>query len=359
MKKKGGILSGFIVFLLVIVIFGGVGFLGYNIIFKGKMNMNMITNTTTDSTDSTNNTDSTNSNTMNMPNQNGNMEVTEDNNKTYIEDQISQLSKNKQLLNKAIDTIEASIKQMPIDSYQKDSNQQSKTKDINDKKALDSSTSNSTTVNIYAGDAIQQNQSNSGQTYDSDKMQSLHNGIYKASLGTQLLNQVAENIDKQIDQASINNASKTEYYITQYNATLQSKNLLSEAQNYINSAIELLNINPFVDANGLANDYQDMNDVHDSLSNYAEAVVELGQLNTDLINQTVQLANLAQDANSQSQMTSVNMSSGLLSNINISTIFIIILIICAVIFVISLFASVLKMFKSSKPAMDESGNYYD
>lgn len=364
MKSKGGFFRGFIVFLLVMVIFGGVGFLGYNIIFKGNMQMNMSSGATTENTD---NTVSSNTKSTNM-NQNNSEEVTDTTENEYIVAQVNLLTENKQLLSKAIKTIQSSVDQMSQETYKVAGQQDSKKQDSNSnqQKDVSSDSSNNTTINIYTEQIAQptQTQDTTGQTYDADKMQSLHTGIYKASLGIQLLIQVSDNIDSQINKASINSTSKTEYYINQYNATLQNKNVLEQAQGYISDAIELLNINPYVDANGLAYSSIDMAAMHESLDSYAKAVVEINQLNTNMLNQTVQLGTMAQTANNQenqTQMTTSNnmnmtssMSSGFLSNLNISSIFTVILVVFVVIFIIGLLGAVSQIFKTGKTTKEET-----
>jgi hypothetical protein len=365
MKKKGGFLGGFFVFLFVIVIFGGVGFLGYNIIYKGNMsNMNMSSDNTSTDTKSTSksdtNTAAANDNTNNSPTDNGG--TTAATNNSYKISQMNQIMMNKQVLDSAIETINSSLKHMTLDPYAADTetgssrNNQAANDTQLDKNS--SATANGTTVNIYTNSSNQTMQMQSmGQTYDADRMEKLHSGLYKVSVGMQLLDNLRSNINIQSEQAGIDVASEAEYYLNQYYATIKEKNQLNEALTYINQAVDLININPYIDANGVVYSKEKMTQLHDSIYAIAQGVVDLNQLNDNLLQQAVQVGNLAQNAYSKSQaavsnsMNSMSMtgtSSSLLSSLNISTILNFVLIIFVVIFIIGLLGSVLKLFKTDK-----------
>lgn len=376
MKKKGSFLSGLLVFILIIIILGGVGYLGFNIITNANgmsgMNMASSSSTETKSTDSkskdstsmkqasnaTDATDSTDKDTASTSN-------TEN---AYKVSQINQVMLNKEALDKAYDTINAALEKMTLDPYASNSDTNGSISDQMTKQSMSmdnsqSSTQNdtnsdsksNTTVNVYNGDAQDQstqNQSMSmGKTYDADKMQQLHSGLYKVSVGMQLLKQLQDDVAKQIEQASVDTSNQTEYYMNQYYKTIASKNKLNNALTYINDAVDLININPYVDANGLVYDSDRMTNLHDSIYTIAQGVVDLNKLNDTLLSQSVSLGSLAQNAYLQSQqnqdsnsMNNMNMPTS--SNFNISNIVTIVLIIFVAIFIIGFIGAILNLFKS-------------
>ncbi len=355
MKKKGSFLSGLVVFFLIIIILGGVGYLGFNIIKNadGMPGMSMASNKTSTDTGKTNTTDSgTKDETANT--QNNNTQSNAEN--AYKISQTNQIMKSKEALSQAYETISAALDKMTLDPYATDTDKNS-SMNGNSMGNMQNDNTNSrnsqdkTTINIYNGSTSGQQSSqmqSMGQTYDADKMQQLHVGLYKVSVGMQLLDQLKDDITGQIEKAGVDTSSKTEFYMNQYYKTVQNKNKLQEALTYINEAVNLININPYVDANGLVYDSQRMAKLHDSIYTIAQGVVDLNKLNDDLLSQSVNLGTLAQKAYSELQQSqnntgTMNMPS---SGLNITNIITIVLIAFVVIFIITLLGSIVKLFKS-------------
>lgn len=371
MKKKGSFFGGLVVFFLIIIIFGGVGYLGYNIIKNGNGMSGMTSDSTTSDTNSadTSNTDTTSDTaTANTNSATNNDTTTAPANSIKIS-QINQVMLNKEALDNALNTIDSSLKQMTLDPYasEPDTNATTDMQGMNDSQQNNSDTTaqGSTTVNIYTApnDQTAQTQSMSmGQTYDSDKMQKLHSGLFKVSVGMQLLSQLKDNIQVQIEQASIDTNSGSEYYMDQYYTTIQNKNKLSDALTYINEAVDLMNINPYVDANGVVYDSSKMTQLHDSIYTIAQGVVDLNKLNDDLLKQAVQIGNLAQNAYNQELLNNANSNTmnmttdtagGLFSNIKLTSIITFVMIAFVVIFIFGLLGSIMNLFKSGKKSSEQ------
>jgi hypothetical protein len=367
MKKKGSFLRGLVVFVLIIIILGGVGYLGFNIMNNAK-GMDMASDTTTTSNESTDSTStetaSTNTNSTESSNQTTTTDSTTVTNvvDTYKIDQLNQLMLNSETLSKAYQIVSAALDEMTLDPYATDS---SMSDEMNDQmnsmqgtqNSSDTTTQDKTTVNVYTGNVTDQQSmqmTNMGQTYDADKMQQLHSGLYKVSVGMQLLKQLQDDIALQIEKASVDTSTKTEYYMNQYYSTIANKNKLNNALTYINEAVDLININPYVDAYGLVYDSARMTTLHDSIYKIAQGVVDLNAIDSKLLNQAVTLGTLAQTAYNDSlqsqntdNMNNMNMTSST-SGLNTSMIVTVILVLFVVIFIIGLIGSILNMFKSGK-----------
>ncbi len=355
MKKKGSFLSGLVVFFLIIVILGGVGYLGFNIIknANGMPGMNMASDKTSTDAGSTGTAGSdTKEQTANTENNSQ-----EDTQNAYKINQINQIMNNKEALSQASETISSALDKMTLDPYAVDEKKSTSTNsnsmgDMNGNNGTSNDSQDKTTINIYNSSAANQQSTqmqSMGQTYDAGKMQQLHSGLYKVSVGMQLLDQLQDDIAGQIEKAGLDTSSKTEFYMNQYYKTVQNKNKLSEALNYINEAVDLININPYVDANGLVYDSQRMAQLHDSIYIIAQGVVDLNKLNDNLLSQSVDLGTLAQKAYNESQQNQNNMGNMNMpasSGLNVTNIITIVLIAFVVIFIIALLGSIIKLFKS-------------
>ncbi|MDF2907606.1 MAG: hypothetical protein K0R34_2927 [Herbinix sp.] len=365
MKKKGSFLSGLVVFVLIIIILGGVGYLGFNIInnANGMAGMDMASDTTSMEKEVTDTqvTDSTSAETSNQDsNTKNNASTVEE--EMYKISQINQMMMNKEAISKAYQTVSSALETMTLDPYAVDEEMNSSMSDQMDAESMEgmqndtaTDAQGNTTVNIYTGDVTDQQtmqMTDMGQSYDADKMQQLHSGLYKVSVGMQLLKQLQNDIALQIEAASVDTGSKTEYYMNQYYKTISNKNKLNNALTYINEAVDLININPYVDANGLVYDSERMTALHDSIYTIAQGVVDLNKIDNDLLTQAVDLGSLAQTSYSealQSQsnysMSNMNMTTPT-SGINLSTLVTFALIAFVVIFLIGLIGSILNLFKS-------------
>lgn len=359
MKKKGSFLSGLMVFVLIIIILGGVGYLGFNIInnANGMAGMDMASDTTSTDTESTDTTSTETSSQSATTDNNTSTTVVE----AYKLNQINQLMLNKEAFDKAYQTLSSALEKTTLDPYSVDTDKSSSMNDKMSDQSMEGKQNDNagdsqgdTTVNVYTDSVTDQQtmqMSNMGTTYDADKMQQLHSGLYKVSVGMQLLKQLQNDIAVQIEKASVDTSSKTEYYMNQYYKTISNKNKLNNALSYINEAVDLININPYVDANGLVYDSERMSVLHDSIYIIAQGVVDLNKLNNDLLTQAVDLETLAQTAynetlQSQSTDSMNNMNMTTTSGLNTSSIVTFVLILFVGVFIIGLIGSILNLFKS-------------
>ena len=365
MKAIKKFFSGLLVLILVSVILGGVGFVGYNIIKGGGLGMKMSatsgSKSTPASTDATK--DKTNMDSMsNMAKDTSNTQDSTASNTKNTQSQINSIMLNKDLLDKTSLLLDDSLKLMTLDPFAVDPKTQTtddKTitngqdgKDITvpDAAANDKTTQGNTTVNVYPStttpstNGIMQNMVGA---YDQAKMEQVHAGLYKLSIGTQLLNQLKDNLSNQIEQAGVNVNDVSQYYNNQYYITMENKNKLNSALTYINGSADLININPYIATSNAANDKAKMLQIHQSIMKRAEAIVGLNKLSDNLSKQLISLSNLSQNSSNTSQMNmnTTNKLSGFLTNINIGTIASIVLVIFVLIFIIGLLGFIKSLFK--------------
>jgi hypothetical protein len=214
-----------------------------------------------------------------------------------------------------------------------------------------------TNGNSAAGQVLQGNyMPNMGTSYDENKMEKLHSGLYKISLGMALLGQLDNDLVNQAEYVNTDAQYPVQYYSDQYYQTVQNKNKLYQASTYINEAVDLININPYVSSNGLVYDKDRMNQIHQSVFKLAAAVSEISLLNDDFTKQAINLSNTVQNyINNQnaSSMNNMNMSmptnplSGLFGNISLPSIVNILLILFAVGLVFGIIGYIYSLFKSS------------
>jgi hypothetical protein len=377
MAAKGNFFSKFLSFILVLIIISGVGFLGYNLL-TGSGGMNMTSMTTgnsskTDATTNANTTDNSSKNTMNMSGSSskdsmnmGNSTSSNTNDTQYSTTVINAVLQNKDNLDKTITALNDSLKLMTLDPYGVDAKQQSSTNSTTTQAQQNNgqnqttttngaSTQGGTTVNIYPQNGTT-NQTTAmqsmGTTYDAAKMEKLHTGLYKVSVGIQLLNQLKSNLSSQLEQASMEVKNPSQYYYTQYLLTVQNKTKLTEALTNINEASSLVNINPYVSQNGAVYDKERMTNIHDSIYKLAQVVVDLNKINDNFSNQAITLGNVTQNYINNAQSTqNMNMTStgtSFLSNINMVTVFNILVIVFIIIFIVSILGFIGKILKSPK-----------
>lgn len=376
MKAIKKFFSGLLVLILVSVILGGVGFVGYNIFKSGGMKMGTTagSNSTSTSTDSTKNTTTTDS-MSNMPKDTSSTQSATTNNaqsqqNSASTNQINAIMQSKDLLDKTSLLLDDSLKLMTLDPFAVEPKTQTTPDTTQNNNAItkgqdnttinptvndtNKTTQGNTTVNVYPSTTAPSTNStvdtimkNMGVAYDQTKMEQVHAGLYKLSIGTQLLNQLKDNLSNQIEQAGVNVNNVSQYYNNQYYITMDNKNKLNSALTYLNESADLININPYIATSGAVYDKNRMLQIHQSIMKRAEAIVGLNKLSDNFSKQLISLSNLAQNSSNTSQMDmpSTNKLSGILTNINIGTIASIVLVIFVVIFIIGLLGFIKSLFK--------------
>lgn len=368
MASKSNFFGKLLGFFLIIIIVGGVGFLGYNYLSgsNGSINilgMNIGTDGKTSDTSNTetNSSDSSNHAQMNMGDSSSENSVNVEESSTeestgsqYSTPIISAVVNNKDNLQKTLTILEDSLSLMTLDPYGNETdtdsgaNQNQEQEDNGQTKTTDEQ--GNTIVNVYPQNSTSQfpSMDNMGTTYDAAKMEQLHLGQYKVAIGMQLLGQLKDNLSTQLEQASMEVSNPSQYYYNQYLLTVHNKNKLHEALTYINEASSLININPYVSQTGLVYDNNKMENIHESIKKLAEAVVGLNKINDNLSTQSIELTNLAQNAPTMTSMNMNTTGSSFFGNVNMAFVFNALVIVFIVIFIISILGYIGKLLKAPK-----------
>lgn len=306
--------------LIILIIIGAALYMGYTVYFGGQNSMNM--------------------------------QVNSGNSQANIQ-KVNYALMNKESVDKIISTIDDALKTMSLDPYSPgSSNNQPAPQGQKDNTQANNGSSGqgNTIINIYPS-GVQSNNStapNPGVTYDPAKMEQFHTGIYKISVGMQILSQLRDEFAAQAEQAAIDIKDPIQYYTNQYNLTLQNKNKLNQVLLYMNDAANFVNINPYVSPNGVVFDKDKMQQVHGSVYKLAQGTVALNKLSDDVTKQMIALYNLAQN---NSQMTQSIMPSthqsvpGLFGSINTQSLINILLIIFITVFIIGILGLLFSLLK--------------
>jgi flagellar basal body-associated protein FliL len=375
-------LKGFLVFILIAIIVGGVGYIGYSFLFMGGMDHSG-NNTTAAQTQQPagTNANQNQQNTQGMQHGSTNDQAQKNNqqsnNNQIALNQSNIILQNKDSLDKSIALINESQRLMSVDPYAPSSSTsanmggmnmqtQPQTENTSVQPAqgytpVTTNPGNNTTINIYPQGANTNTQSNTtalngmmpnmGTTYDAAKMEQLHSGLYKIAVGRALLDQLDNELVYQAEYATGNAQNPVQYYSNQYSLTVQNKNKLNQALTYINEAANLVNINPYLSANGLVYDKDRMNQIHQSILKLAEGVATLNLLSDNFTRQTIFLSSTVQNYltnvdTSTQQTNHTAMSTGLFDNINMSTVINIILILFVVGLIAGIFGFIFSLLKS-------------
>lgn len=378
----------FLMFFLIAVIIGGVGYIGYSFFFTRGMEQSDGSSIAVQEQQNAGAVGDTGQSQVDMPGMQHGAGSQQNQQVSAIQQQYSQLAinqsnillQNKDKLNSSITLIEEATEFITDDLSLPDAGSSGTMNGMNmqgdsaESQQVPAETSaeengNKTTINIYPqADSIANNNSltqssmmpqnnvmeNMSAGYDATKMEKLHKGFYKISAGKTLLDQLKLELASQAEHAAGTFQDPAQYYSNQYNLSLQNKTKLNQALTYLNEASDLIYINP---TTGLVADNERMSLVHQSIIKLAEGVTTLNSLSDDLSKQTILLSNTTQNyiyvesyANSQqvdhSKMTT-GLFGGLFNNISIGNVINIILIL----FVIGLVFGIAGfLFKLLKPA---------
>lgn len=376
--------KGFVVFILIAIIVGGVGYIGYSLISMNSMGHGTTADQTQQAADANTNSNQSQQNMQHGSTNNQAQQNNQQSNTNQIAlNQSNIILQNKDKLDKSIALINESQRLMSVDPYAPSSSNSTNMGGMNmqtqpqaqsgntpaqpaqGNTPVTTNPGNNTTINIYPQDANNNTQSNTmaqngmmpnmGTTYDAGKMEQLHSGLYKIAVGKALLDQLKNELVYQAEYATGNAQNPAQYYSNQYNLTAQNKNKLNQALTYINDAANLVNINPYISANGLVYDKDRMNQIHQSILKLAEGVAALNQLSDDFTKQTIFLSNAVQNyltnaSTDTQQMNHAAMSTGLFGglfdNINMSTVINIILILFVVGLIAGIFGFIFSLLKS-------------
>ena len=237
--------NGLLILILLVVIFGGVGYIGYNymvmnptLMGNGQVNNQQTTQVPTDNNS--------------MPSMPGMTTVEPTNPAPAAGAQVAEIAglalKNKDELNNALASLNEAIEFMTLDPYStsqknQDNNSMATMPGMNTTPGMNitpavpgvtqpttvpetatqaPSVQGNTTINIYpqpnsaqsapANTTMQSGvMADMGTTYDPIKMEQLHSGLYKLSLGMQLLDQLGDEFANQAETAAFNIQNLSQY----------------------------------------------------------------------------------------------------------------------------------------------------
>lgn len=329
--------NGLLMLILLAVIVGGIGYIGYNYLFMnpGQTLNGPINNEQVAQTPANNNSMAS------MPGMPGMQPATNSPAGGAQAAEIAGLAlKNRDELNQALSSLNEAIGFMSLDPYglpekTQENNSMANMPGMSSTPAVPESNQavvnpgpgapapsvqGNTTINIYpqpdGGQSTTANSTilngmmaNMGTTYDPSKMEQLHSGLFKLSMGMQLLKQLEGEFAYQAESAASNVQDLAQYYSLQYTTTLQNKSKLNQAAIYINEAANLVNINPYISSNGLVFDQERMQQIHKSVFKLADGAAALNKLDGDLTKQAVAAANAAQGYMNAANITQMNMAA--------------------------------------------------
>lgn len=388
--------KGLLAFFLILIIVGGLGYIGWTMFFMpnspyvlnwGMGNMNGMNqqSTQTPSGQTTTNSNQEMAGMGGMSGMQGHQSSsgqanTTQNNTNQNVPLNTQAIQNKDKINQAIGIINQAIDLITIDPYSRIT--------IPDAAMLPESmpsqpNQSNGTVNVYPGGnstvnvtpqsgnnnpnkttppannntAMIQHQ-NANFVYDQGKLQQLNNGIYTLAQGIMLVNQLNDDLTIQSSTVEVN-PQTYQTYINRYNTALQNKTRINNAISMINQAFTLVNVNPYGSLNGYKINIPEMQKLHQGVYKLAQGMTMLKGLNDDF---TVQMAHAAyqiqvlssSNTSAHSNMAGMNTStSGL--NLNLTTIFHIVLIVMVVGLVLGVLGAIVSMFRY-KQSKGDGGN---
>jgi len=295
------VLRKLLVFVLVVIIVGGLGYIGYSMFYTDHSGH------LTGSTQKTG--------------QGGASPVTPPTSQPTNSGQLNNPSaafaqQNRDTLVKAIGNLNEAISLMTVDPYAPGKNEFTSSagtpgstgstnvpnNPVNSPQTINIYPQNNQSVNILPSAASGANpvnnqnimpMSNNGVTVDQQKMQQLHSGLFKLSQGMAILGQLSDSLGQQAEDVSIQGLSLPQQYSLLHNQTVQNRSRLNEAMAFVNEATTLVNVNPY-QINGASSYERDkMNQVHEGVMKLAQGSALLNQLNEVLANQAIFAANNA------------------------------------------------------------------
>jgi len=395
-------LKGIVVFLLITIIIGGLGYIGWQVFMPnyhldlGFLGMGNMAGTNTQQSTQTPTGQSSGMAGMQQGQNNTNQNASSNNNQTsgmsdmpgmqQGQNSASQNNvpinsiavQNKDKLNQAIGTVNQAIDLITIDPYsritvpsmtnqqgsmQAQPNQSNGT--VNVYPGANSTvnvtppgnnTTNNTTPPANNNMGAMADQQNTNYVFDQGKLQQINTGIYTLAQGVMLINQLSDDLTSQSSMVEVNPPTY-QTYISRYNTALQNKTKANNAIMMINQALTLVNVNPYASMNGYQINIPEMQKLHQGVYKLAQGMTMLGRLNDDFLTQMAQAAQQAQILSStnanNTQVMNMN-SSGI--SFNLTTIFNIVLIVMVVGLVLGVFGAILSMFRRNPKNGNENNS---
>ncbi len=349
-------LRGLLSFLLVIVILGGIGYIGYNYVQMQGLYPNTYNQHAQNTQAPANNNTQNAHSGMNMsPGGTGQQGITYTAFVLQSKDKLSELIG---LITQAVDSI-------TMDPY-------SRITVHGNANNVQTGQQGGASINIYPNASTSVNVSppantapqapdntataantmtgGSGYVYDQGKLEQLHSGIFKLAQGIMLLNQLNDDLTM---QSTIVESTSLGYqnYINRYQMVLRNKTKLNNAINLITDGSNLININPYASANGYQYDATYMDKLHSGIYKLAQGIIMASELNEDLTYQMARDATSAQSIynnmlNTGNKNMTTNPGWGInLNSTSLAFVFNLILVIFIVTLILGIFGAIGQLFK--------------
>ena len=333
---------------LVIIITGGVGYLGYTYLYMGGMNhggMNMAPSQTM------------------SPEAMQEMQGGQQQQNTAVPNVIA--AQNRERLSEASAMIDQAMDLISIDPYSKATvpNQNNTTGMTPMQPGQGSGT-----INVYpsgnssltimpgannpvnpapAATAVPQtpagNAPANNYVYDQTQLRQLHSDIYNVAQGIMMVKALNDDLLVQSSTAETN-PPNYQTYVVRYNTALQNKTKLNNAVAMLNSISTMVNVNPYAPQSGYEFKSGNMDNLHEGVYKLAQAMVILNGLNDDFTRQMTDASVGAQNAaNSMSLMPNMNNANP----ISLNTIFNIVIIVLIVGLVAGIIGAIIRMVRQN------------
>lgn len=202
---------------------------------------------------------------------------------------------------------------------------------------------------------------NNNIVYDQGKLQQLHSGIYTMAQGVLAINDLNENL---LNQSMMLETNPLTYqtYVFRYNTALQNKAKLESAIELLNQISVLINVNPYASPNGYAYNSDNLKQLHEGIYKLAQGMGTLNSLKVDFTNQMSEASMQAQNRvynTNPMDMSQEMLGTGLFRNINLSTIFNLIIIVLMIGLIAGVLGAVLKMFKKNNKNLKITRDHQD
>lgn len=179
--------------------------------------------------------------------------------------------------------------------------------------------------------------------YDQTQLRQLHSDIYNVAQGIMMVKGLNDDLLVQSSTAETN-PPNYQTYVVRYNTALQNKTKLNNAVAMLNSISTMVNVNPYAPQSGYEFKSGNMDNLHEGVYKLAQAMVILNSLNDDFTQQMTEASVGAQSAaNSMNLMPNMNMDNT--TPISLNTIFNIVIIILIIGLVAGIIGAIMRMVR--------------
>lgn len=274
--------------VLVLIIIGGAGYIGYNLIYVNHSGHTAgVNHPAADSTQPTV-TDSTTA----QPQQQQSPPAQPQPQPQPDNPSVNFGQQNRDKLARAVGSLNEAIGLITLDPYAPgqsgDKNQakpnQTPVSPAPNPQVINIYPQNSQSVNVLPSATAAPNtmeMADSGVMVDQQKMQQIHSGLLKLSQGQAKLGTLADEFKLQSEEITGQNLPETQKFVLLHNRTVQNRSRLNESIALINEAATLVNVNPYY-AGGGSYESERMRQIHEGVMKLAQGNELLQVLNDDL-----------------------------------------------------------------------------